>query len=632
MGGVVGLISAQPHQNSLGSSLSSLCHHDCFVPKHYINEVNLLLGAAIRSNSPFDNFIDLKLGVSVIVYGMPIIRERNWRLAEARFIRERYLEQGIKSIYGLDGSFVIVIVDKRKGRLSIINDRIGSLPVLYAANEGQFAFSPEAKAIFPLLNLKPCLDMNGIIAFLNSGYPIGNVTLFESIRLLEPAHLVEIDLFSAEFTLKRYWDLKFNGSANYSLRDAAEDLHETIVDALKAVFLDDPGSVQLLLTGGYDSRAILGSLTTMQRPPDEALTWGISDSIPNSDPDVARRLARMCDVPFRHLQYTADTFVDHASRWTYISELMSDNAGNFAAGADFQYRESNPASVLLIGDQMLGPGGFYRNVNDAIENITKVPTGKLVPALTDFLQYDYRDQFAQSYWQQIERILRTCPNDDPKDIQDYFFFYLYVFRWLLAPAYFKEPMVSPRRPLLLGSVIDFTCGLPGWLRVDKRVLLKMMQMKMPHLMRIQRDSANSLVDWSFELRQNEAFRRFVLNLLSLERIESTPLKAFIDRNCFEAFIKRFFSAKPSPISRQPSIRTKIFALRRHFSLTPTLGQAARLIEPLVGRMLRTIPGSQSVKVILRLAMISLLQQLIDEGRFEADRKRNDVSFQMSAMD
>ena len=44
-----------------------------------------------------------------------------------------------------------------------------------------------------------------------------------------------------------------------------------------------------------------------------ALTWGVSEDIPQSDPTVARELARIAGAPFHFLRYDSDTLPSHAA-------------------------------------------------------------------------------------------------------------------------------------------------------------------------------------------------------------------------------------------------------------------------------------------------------------------------------
>lgn len=621
MAGIVGVVGGQVLGAQKETALTRLRHHPCFSQAWFFESPCVSLGAAYRPDSPPACFSNPDTGVAVIAYGMPLLKNRSWRVVRPEEIAESYDKCGADGLFRFDGSFVVVVWDSRAGKVLVVNDRMGSIPMQHAALPGRFAFAPEAKALFPLLGLQARLDAQGIIAFLAGGYPIGDGTLFERVHLLEPGHWIEVNTGDASASVRKHWDLRFSAGPRVSLREASEQLYELLLDSHQACVADAPARVQLLLTGGYDSRTILGALQAIGRPPEEAMTWGVTDGIAGSDPELARRLAGICGVPFRSLRYGAATVPEHAAEWSYVSELSSDNMGNYAAGAGFLFRDAIPAPVVLIGDQMLGPHGFARNLDDAAESVTRVPAGSLPLALEGLLRRDCRSDVVGSYHQQVQKIISGSLSDSPKDVQDYLFFHLYVSRWLLAPSYFREPMVSPRRPLLLNSVVDFTSALPPWLRVDKRVLLKMLHLKMPHLMNVPKNSADSLVDWGFELRGQAGLRGLAVDLLRFEWLRATPLAGTLDQGAFEALVARFFSQKPEPRSRGLYLVTKLFALRRSLSRTPALGRLSRCVEPIVKRALGVNEGDQAVQVILRLAQIALLQSCIERSWFDVSSGR-----------
>ncbi len=628
MAGIVGLVrSGGDHPPSnLNEALSLLCHNEHFSGRLITNGAGLSLGVVFREAASQDVFSDNGRGITVVSYGNPLKPSRGGIPVSAQTIAEGYLEKGVGSIFQLDGSFAIAVVDDQQERIWVLNDRTGTLPVAYATSPGRCAFAPEAKALFPMLGLAPCLDQEALLAFVNCGYPIGCSTMFESVRLMEPAHCLEIDMRDASLNVHRYWDIRFAPNRRQKARDAAVMLREALAEAHRAALADSPERVQILLTGGLDSRAMLGTLADLGQPPDEAVTWGVSDTIPNSDPEIARKIAQSCGVPFTFLRYGAETFVENSPGWTYVSELMSDNMGNFAAGAGFLYREMNPAPVVLIGDQMFGPGGFPLDREDAVESITKVPGGGLLPAFSRIIKHSYQEDLSRLFRAQIGRVIAASSSDEPKDIQDYLYFHLYVFRWLYAPGYFKEPMVTARRPMMHNRLLDFVASMPSHLRVDKTTMVRMMRSSSPRLMRFPKSTANSLVDWNFEIRREGKLRDSLLEVLRYERIKATPLGPLVDRKAYEELTAAYFSTKPIAMRRRPSVAARVYDLRRRLSVTPATGRMAKRLERVAKFAVGGRGASDGVApVVRRLALISMMQQMVDEGQFAGNRTGADVT-------
>ena len=107
---------------------------------------------------------------------------------------------------------------------------------------------------------------------------------------------------------------------------------------------------------------------------------------------------------------------------------------------------------------MLGPHGIPANVADATEEVVGLAARALPPALDEVLRHDRRLTAAELFHRQVERIVVRSGTRAPKDVLDYLFFHLCAFRRLLAPNYFREPMVTARRPLLHNGIVQFAAG------------------------------------------------------------------------------------------------------------------------------------------------------------------------------
>ena len=347
MAGVVGVVSAAPVAADLEAGLRSLCHAPWFEWQVVLDTPNLSLGFVHRpQDGVADHAFDDDTGVGVVLYGWALLREPSWRRLDAAAVLGLYLEDGVEALCRLDGGFLVVVADLRGRRLLIVNDRTATVPLQYREEDGLFAFAPEAKAIHAALGRPMRLSETGVLSFLSLGYALGNETLLEGVKLLEPAQVVEVSLETAKADHRAYWTLHFS-PRQMSEREAGERLYEVFTDCHRALLADRPERTQLLLTGGLDSRTVLAMLSGLGRPPDEALTWGVDDRIPHSDPAVAASMAASYDVPFRFVRYDADTFQEHAEDWAWVSELGSDNLGSFAAGRFLLGSETPPAPVVL---------------------------------------------------------------------------------------------------------------------------------------------------------------------------------------------------------------------------------------------------------------------------------------------
>lgn len=608
MAGIVGVVGGRITSARLREAALLLCHGPGFSVRCY-TAGRVGLAAAYRENDPPTDVWLPEAGLGVVVYGAALNSDANGGRVDAAAVAARFLTSGLESVCELDGTFVIAILDRVRRKLHFVNDRTATLPVKYHAGPGRFVVAPEAKTIHAALQTAPELDPVGILAFLLAGHGLGWGTMFKGIRLLEPAMVLTVDLDTAAPQRRKYWTLRFQPGKRLGEAAAAAGMHEALLKCHAAVALDTPAFIQLLLTGGYDSRAVLGYLGMVGRPPSECLTWGVSDALPQSDPLLAREMAATQGVPWRFLPYNADHFGENLRRWVAISEADSDNFGNYAAGHDFLYRCGAVAPVMLIGDQLLGTGGLPWDRADAFENLIGVPPGELGTALTRLLRPEARPEAASRLWDRAWESLAGCAGDSPKDIQDHLNLHVRVARWLNAPTYFREPMVSPRRPMLLRPALEYYQTLPAALRVEKRVLIAVLKRYHSRLFAFPKAAAHSLVDWSraFTDPQSSAGRA-LRDLLGSEEVFNLPIGAWVDPPALVAAREGWFGRVAAPVNRSPQPERVLATLRRLCGRSLAAGRAFRWAERKAQQYLGRRCGPGQGTVLARLGLVVALRR------------------------
>lgn len=616
MAGIVGVVGCEVTSTRLREAARLLCHGPGFKVRCY-TAGSAGLAAAYRENDPPTDVWLSEADLGVVVYGTALNSSAGGGRMDAAAVATRYLDSGLESVCELDGAFVIAILDRASRKLHFVNDRTATLPVKYHAGPGRLVVAPEAKAIHAALQTLPELDSTGILAFLVAGHGLGWGTMFRGVRLLEPATVLTVDLDSAEHRLRKYWTLRFQPGKRLGEAAAAAGLHEVLLKCHAAVAPDTPPFVQLLLTGGYDSRAVLGYLGAVGRPPSECLTWGISDSLPQSDPVLAREMAAALGVRWRFLQYDADHFGENLRRWVAISEVDSDNFGNYAAGHDFLYRRGPVAPVVFIGDQLLGTGGLPWDRADAFENLVGVPPGELGTALTGLLRPEARREAASRVWERAEEAMAGCAGDSPKDIQDHLNLHVRVARWLNAPTYFREPMVSPRRPMLLRPAVEYYQTLPAALRVEKRILVAVLQRYHPRLLAFPKAASHSLVDWSrtFTDPQSSAGRA-LRDLLGSEEAFDLPVGPWLDPQALAAARNGWFGRVATPVNRNPQPERVLATLRRFCGRSLATGRALRWAERKAQQCLGRRHGPGRGALLARLGLVVALQRELRREWFQ----------------
>lgn len=632
MAGFLGWIRLDGGAARVADALTCLRHHPSFRGEVLAGDAREGVAVLYRPGDPPEVYRIRERGLLVAILGAVLeYRGGQWHRYTAAELAAAYLERGLPAVSGLDGSYQLLIRDEPAGRLHFFNDRIGSRYMQYARCDAGVAFAPEAKALFRLLPLKPRMDFTGMVSFLNLGYPIGTSTLFEGVRLLAPAHRWTLDLQTGAVEQARTWVQRFEPDRRLTLRTAANLLFEALQATHQAPLGPAGERSAIALTGGYDSRLVLGMLQRLGRSPVEALTWGATDEVPGSDVTVARELARLAGVPHRFCRYAPDRVPVQARAWCVVSELASDNLGFYAAGPGFLEENAATAEAVYLGEHVIGISGLPATVEEAIETVTRISRNGLRSALTGILTPAGRQRMQQILWRELEALVAECSSARPKDVQDHLYLRVDTFHWLCSPAFYKEPMRTPRRPLFLGPVMEVTTRLPETLRVDKRVLAAVLQSRLPALMAPGLMCTDSLPDWNYASRCVESFRAFLESRTRREALATLPWDGVLDATAAEALVADFFRATPQPLNRRPESVRFWVQWRGRLLGVPGLGPALQRLQPALRRWKspRVRVLANPLRVITRLAQLRLLQECIEAGEF--DRQSAGTAVPDSAM-
>lgn len=108
----------------------------------------------------------------------------------------------------LNGSFNILVFDKREKRLFIVTDRHATISI-FVHQEGNYTFlGSESTLVANFLEHSAKLNTEGLVQKLAFGYILGNGTLIKDCQILPPAHVVSLKI-GAAMSGSRYWDYAY---------------------------------------------------------------------------------------------------------------------------------------------------------------------------------------------------------------------------------------------------------------------------------------------------------------------------------------------------------------------------------------------------------------------------------------
>lgn len=228
----------------------------------------------------------------------------------------------------ITGTFSSCVIDKSNFEIILCNDLIGIYPIYYLKNHSGFYIS---NSIILLGALSKCVfDEAGIIQrclgpeFSN----IGSRTILKDCKRLLPGEHLKFDA-KGNLKEKRYDNTLYQ---NITTSNQKHDFHHDFWKAFKKEItycLNDSQRVNIALSGGIDSRVVLGAVS--KEKDITGLTFGGKE---NYETKIAARLAKIKNADFRNFEqlhlyfpsfeilkkYTLNTEAYYLPSWLEILE------------------------------------------------------------------------------------------------------------------------------------------------------------------------------------------------------------------------------------------------------------------------------------------------------------------------
>ena len=209
-------------------------------------------------------------GRYVIVYNGEVYNFQNLRIElEARgyifhtrtdteVVLRAYEAWGPACIQRLNGMFALAVWDVQQQTLFLARDRYGIKPLYYSFRDGLFLFGSEIKALLQHPSVRVQVSIPALNEYFSFQNIFSDLTLFDGIRLLPPAHTLTVRQGAATLEPERYWDYDFDGGITASEEECLEEFARLFEQAINRQLVSDV-EVGSYLSGGIDS----GSVTSI---------------------------------------------------------------------------------------------------------------------------------------------------------------------------------------------------------------------------------------------------------------------------------------------------------------------------------------------------------------------------------
>lgn len=173
-------------------------------------------------------------------------------------IQHAWNHWGTDALQHLEGDFSFVVWDKQAARLFLVKDQIGIRPLFYAQVDDCLVFGttiPVLKAAFG-----PDLKFNRLAVAheLKNFPPTVEMTMFEGLHRLKPAHYIEISVDDdpkGDVIERRYWDLEPIDVSGHTHEELIDEVRQEMTNAIQRR-IEGVKTVACQLSGGLDSSVI----------------------------------------------------------------------------------------------------------------------------------------------------------------------------------------------------------------------------------------------------------------------------------------------------------------------------------------------------------------------------------------
>ncbi len=238
------------------------------------------------------------------------------RTEQAKHLLKQYLENGVNELRKIEGRFVAAIWDQKVKQLTLLTDKFGSKPLYYATSKSGFAFGTSITSLRKAVAQSAGMNMNGLVQFFTFGHLWNDDTLYQAIKVAQPAACIQFDGSDTSLSLSQYWrpSLTQRLPKVASLEKIAETLSRSVLEQSR-----DASGLGVALSGGLDARTMLALVDTNSTNP-ACVSLGMEGSL---DQRTATQLAALANCPYHPLilgQGFLENFHEHMQRMVQLTD------------------------------------------------------------------------------------------------------------------------------------------------------------------------------------------------------------------------------------------------------------------------------------------------------------------------
>jgi asparagine synthase (glutamine-hydrolysing) len=387
---------------------------------------------------------------------------------------------GEEVVRRFNGLFSLVMYDSVAKRLLLISDRYGFRPLFIAQRDSCLLFGSEMKALCAADTRQRHIDEIGTVELFCYGTCFAQQTLIQGYTRLAPATILTADSDGVRF--KKYWSYKYEEGGRALDQPTYFSVFGTLLDRAVERCMQGSRRIGILLSGGYDSRAVAASIRKHHLPI-SAFTFGRPES---RDVRFATMLAERLGLD--HVALTNPGAYLHPSCHSVV--WRTEGMLSFANTTSIRFhREMKEKMDVFLTGILAEFGGSHtwpallvaRSRQQAIQAIFDRILGTRLRAARRVFNPQYFDRVLEGVNARFRDSFSAVLNDHPLNIADSWnVIHLQPRGTYHAPS-IDRPRFEVRAPQMDAELVDFLLTIPPAARLEQRVYKKMIAFHFPEI-------------------------------------------------------------------------------------------------------------------------------------------------------
>ena len=265
--------------------------------------------------------------------------------SDTETILASYEKYGLGCLDHLRGMFAFALWDESQKRFFCARDRFGIKPFYYTVVGDIFYCASEIKALLPFVE-EVATNLDSLNDYLTFQFTLGEKTLFQGIKKLEPGHMLTIE--DSTLSVKKYWEVYYDIDFNHKESNLVEEIRDLMDESMKLHMRSDV-PVGSYVSGGRDSSIVASLASQIESSEFKAFTGKFSYGEGYDESMYARDLAEQYSFDLHELDIQSEDFVSSIEKIIYHLDEPVAGPGSFP-----QYQISKLASQhrkVVLGGQ-----------------------------------------------------------------------------------------------------------------------------------------------------------------------------------------------------------------------------------------------------------------------------------------